>query len=381
MISWYYSVKIFLKLIKKVKEKYKLKKNLILKFWTKTFCFLFFKILVVHSCGKLHLVSLPTYTDYLISFFMKTVLEDIFEKVFKFIVLKNSFDFFMKIRDWVGVRWCLRGKISNFFMQVDLFLIGQFLFNYSADFLILNLYFRFISAGYFLKQSYFLFYFIFSIDNSFGFFLINIYLFELDIFMYNYIQNYIYFPMLDFDYKNRNSLFYIRVGFSWFLGVVGSFRFLIFFKTKLFAYLFKYLHLIILMENILLLNLLKNSFLIWGVIIKSKTKVLKIQLMCPIYLLLIRFKNLGFLKYYKVKLIPCAQRKWLSLCSFEIFWKYYLLKLLLFKFYFFVTNFTKLLILQYFLKMSLIFTLGRKLQLSKKQVSQKFKSNLLTWMS
>ncbi|MBS1736532.1 MAG: hypothetical protein JSS98_08000 [Bacteroidetes bacterium] len=41
-----------------------------------------------------------------------------------------------------------------------------------------------------------------------------------------------------------------------------------------------------------------------------------------------------------------------------------------------MTNFTTLYILKYFLKMSLIFTLGRKLKLSKKQIVFQFKSSL-----
>jgi len=381
MLQFYYINTIYLKLIKQIFYKIKLKNHVILQFMNKTFYFLFFKVLIIKKAKQVQIISIPTYTDYLITFVMQNVLEEILRKKCNFKVLKNSFDFFNEFRYWPNIKWCLKGCITQIFSQINLFLIGQLLFKHISDILILNLYFRFISSGYFLEKSNSLFFYFFSMETTLGYLLINIYLHELDQFMVNFIKYKIFIFQKESYICVNNLCFYLRVGFFWFVGLVGEKKIILCLKKKLIYYLFRYLHLRIKEKNIQIINLFISSFFFFGLEIKSSKSRNFIQLLCPIQILLFNLKNLGFLKYSKNKLVSCAQRKWLAFTSADIFWKYYLLKLRLFKLYFFATNFSILFVLQYFLKISLIFTLGRKLQLTKKQISIKFKSSLVKWMS
>lgn len=381
MLQLYYSSTIYFKLIKKIIFQVKLKKKVILKLMNKTFYFLFFKVLTIKKLNQVDIISIPTYTDYLITSIMKNVLEEILKKKCNLKILQNSFDFFKVLRYWPNIKWCLKGCITQFFTQVNLFLLGQFLFEHIRDILVLNLYFRFISVGYFFEKSNLLFYYFFSKETALGYLLINLYLYELDNFMHNFIQHESFICFKKSVKFSQIQYFYLRVGFFWFVGLVGDLKIIFFLKKKLLLYFYQYLHLKINKKNIQIVNLFISSFFFFGIEIKSIKTENYLQLLCPMRVILFNFKMLGFLKYFKNKVVPCAQRKWLFLSSADIFWKYYLLKLRLFKSYFFVTNFSMLLTLQYFLKMSLIFTLGRKLQLTKKQISSKFKSSLLKWMS
>lgn len=97
--------------------------------------------------------------------------------------------------------------------QINLFLVGQFLFLHINDIFILNLYFRFISVGYFLEKSNCLFDHFFSMETTLGYLLINIYLYELDRFMINFIKYEIFISYNKFLKSNNNLCFYLRVGF------------------------------------------------------------------------------------------------------------------------------------------------------------------------
>ena len=90
-------------------------------------------------------------------------------------------------------------------------------------------------------------------------------------------------------------------------------------KKKLISYLFEYLYIRILEKNIQIINLFHSSFFFFGLEIKSIKSKKCIQLLCPIKILLFNLKNLGFLKSSNIKLVPCAQRKWLFLRSTDIF--------------------------------------------------------------
>lgn len=381
MLKFYYFNQIYIQLIKiLILSKFNFKKNLILKLLNKSFTFVFFKVLLITVKRKIMFIHIPTYTDYCISFIMKNILEEVFKSKFQFGITNNSFDFFNNIRKWTNVKWCLKGRFINFLNQVDFFLVGQYLFFYTKDIFFLNLYFRFISAGYWYKKTNLLFSYYFGQKHSFGFLLVNIYLYELDRFIQNYIQHW---NLLFFNVKLylKKKIFYIRFGLFWFLGLNGSFNVVSFLKQKLYIFFYIYLGLSLRKHDTQIISLLTSSIFCFGVEIKSLQSFAFIQLFCPIRKVLFNFLNLGFLKYYKNKLIPCAQRKWVSLDCSDLFWRYYLLKIRLFNLYFFVTNFSVLFMLKYFLKMSLIFTLGRKLKLSKKQITFKFKSSLFKWMS
>ncbi len=98
MLQFYYINTIYLKLIKQIFYKIKLKNHVILQFMNKTFYFLFFKVLIIKKAKQVQIISIPTYTDYLITFVMQNVLEEILRKKCNFKVLKNSFDFFNEFR-------------------------------------------------------------------------------------------------------------------------------------------------------------------------------------------------------------------------------------------------------------------------------------------
>lgn len=304
--------------------------------------------------------------------FIKKILEEVLENIFlthnyAFRIHENIFGLFENVHTWTNVAWCIKGQITKFFTQIDFFLLGQFLFNNIKDILILNLFFRFIGAGYFSITSNLLFCCYLGKDSSLIYLLVNIYLHHFDKFIDSL--------------KKKTQIFFVRFGFLWLLGCSGSYHSVILLRKKIIFYFIKYLHLVHLIRDIKIFNLMHTSFFFKGVEIKKIFSLSSsLLLYCPIKLLLYNFKKLGFFKRYKNKVIPCAQRKWLSLDITEIFWKYYLLKNRLFKFYFFVDNFQSLLRLYSFLKLSLIYTLGRKLQLSKKKIIQKFKYSLKMWI-
>lgn len=380
MLYFYYIHKIYIELIQIIINKFKFQKNLILKFINKSFKFVFFKVIYMNIKNKILILNIPTYNDYCISFIMKFVLEDFFTSKYFFRRVRTSFEFFNNIRKWANIKWCLKGQFLNFLDILDYLLIGQYIYFYIQDIFILNLYFQFISVGYWLKKTNLLFYYYFGKKNSLGCLLIDIYLIELDKFIINFT---VHFNLLFCNCKffsKKKKIFYIRFGFVWFIGFSMFFKWILVLKKKLSFLLSNYLRLFFKKTAIKLISLRSSSIFFGGIEIKSLKSVDNVQLYCPIHKLLLNFKNLGFLKYYNNLLVPCAQRKWLSLECSDLFWRYYVLKIRLFNLYFFVTNFTTLYILKYFLKMSLIFTLGRKLKLSKKQIVFQFKSSLFKWM-
>ena len=98
MVQLYYKNTIYLKLIRQLIQKIKLNKCVILKLVNKTFYFLFFKVLIIKKAPKVQIISIPTYTDYLITSVMQNVLEEILKIKCHFKILKNSFDFFNEFR-------------------------------------------------------------------------------------------------------------------------------------------------------------------------------------------------------------------------------------------------------------------------------------------
>ncbi len=318
MFKFYYRKQIYIKLIKQlIKSKFNFENNLIVNVFNNSFKSIFFKVVFINVKNKIFLVSIPTFIDYGISFIMKSVLEDFFKSKFKFRFINKSGDFFNNLREWINVKWCVKGKFDSFFDQVDLFLVGQYLYFYIQDIFILNLYFRFFSVGYWLKNTTILFYSYFGKKYSLGYLLVDLYFFELDKYLKNYIK-YFNFFFLKKGFSLKNSVFfYVRIGFLWFLGICGSFQMVLFLRKKFFSLLFSFLRISLKKQNTQIISLLGSSFFLWGVEIKSLHSGIGIQILCPLQKLLLIFNVLGFLKYYKKKLIPCAQRKWLSLVELK----------------------------------------------------------------
>lgn len=92
-----------------------------------------------------------------------------------------------------------------------------------------------------------------------------------------------------------------------------------FIKKQLLLYLCNYLSLLVFNINLQIVHLLTSSLFFLGIKIKSVEYMRSILLICPLSFLLYNFKILGFLKYFNGRLLPCAQRKWLSLSSADIF--------------------------------------------------------------
>lgn len=380
----FYNKNTYIRFVNFIVCKLYFKKEIIKKILTNSFVFIFYKIISPESFKILSkCISIPTYTDFIVLYNIKSLLEDILKENIGFTVYKDFESCFKTLRQWSGVTWCCKSFISSFFKQIDFFLLGQILFKNFNDILIVNLYFRFLAVGYFFEKSILLFYDFLGKYNSLGFLLINLYLYQVDLYMNNWVSNDL-FLLKHFtgEWKNYSSIFYLRFGFLLLICITTFFKVIIFLRNSFFYFLYSHLNLRIQKKYIKFYYLPLQAFSFCGIIIQgfmdNKTHLIFI---CPIKRLIINLKYLGFIKNFNSKIVPCAQRRWLSLNLQEIFWKYYLLKKQLFRFYFFVNNFNQLFRLIYYLKMSLVFTIGRKLQITKLAVEKKYKYNLWKWMS
>ncbi len=82
---------------------------------------------------------------------------------------------------------------------------------------------------------------------------------------------------------------------------------------------------------------------------------------------------------YKTRIVPCGNKKLLKMTEMQLFQKYEIILRGFFDYYSFVDNYSKLHLILYILKYSLICTLGRKLRLNKAKVIKKFNKEIRVW--
>lgn len=103
--------------------------------------------------GKMRPLGISSPRDKIIQFAMKMVLETILEP--KFSNLSHGFrpkrgchTALREVRDWKGVTWFIEGDIKNFFPTIDHQILEGLINKHFADKRLINLYWKFVRAGY-----------------------------------------------------------------------------------------------------------------------------------------------------------------------------------------------------------------------------------------
>lgn len=109
---------------------------------------------------------------------------------------------------------------------------------------------------------------------------------------------------------NNCSIFYLRFGFLLLICVTTSFKVIIFLRNSIFYFLYSCLSLRLQKKDLKFYYLPLQAFSFCGIIIQGfMYNKMYLRFICPIKSLIINLKHLGFIKYLKSKIIPCAQRR------------------------------------------------------------------------
>jgi len=384
------------------------------------------RILIPKSNGKMRPLGIPSPRDKIIQHAFKTILEAIYEPIFKdtshgFRPGRSTHTAISEVRKWSGTTWVIEGDIKGFFDNINHHTLEALLKREIKDQNLIDLYWKLARAGYISEEGR-------QVTNNLGVpqggiispTLSNIYLHEFDKFMEEIIAKYSTpgrrvsrhnpeyarlkklgdkealkkVPSMIRDDTTGTRVRYNRYADDWIIGVSGSLELTKKIKEEAKEFLAKTLDLELSEEKTLISHLTTKRAKYLGfeigrrprsytesLIRTTKTKITRrasntrIQVYAPIGKIVEKLISHGFAKD---KNTPKAITKWIYLEPQEIIQKYNAVLRGLLNYYHMVENRNLFTHVVWILKFSAAFTLARKLNISPKAVFKKFGKNLTT---
>lgn len=361
------------------------------------------KILVTKSSGKSKSLAIPSLEDQIVLVAMKKQIEIIFEN--KFLLSNHSYksgqsshSTLKQMAQWKDINWIIEGNIKGFFDNIDFQILAKLLERHIKDQRFIDLYWKFAKAGYlYFNQSTPKG---ISSETIISPILLNIYLYELDSFVYRILTNLEHSNLTDIESHNSNTLkaniefirvrgekvekgSYVRYADQWVIGLRGTKATALTIVNKIKDYLKTSLNIELRDENSKLTNVIKGKAHFLGFDItrnvrkETKLRVIgksskslpkvndsKLKFYIPFQKILHKLAKQGFFdKTDSGKIKPKSIPKFIYLDHSSILQKYNSILKEFFNYYSVAHNASKLDQIAFILKHSCAKTLARKFNL------------------